>query len=97
NLEAIIRKADFVITGEGSLDDQTLEGKAPAGIAKIARKVGKRVFAIVGRASEQTRTREIFDGVLTLVQPSVTQEKAMENTAILLRERARELGKRLQS
>jgi len=97
NLEAIIRKADFVITGEGSLDDQTLEGKAPAGIAKIARKVGKRVFAIVGRASEQTQAREIFDGVLTLVQPSVTRENAMENTAILLRERARELGKRLQS
>ena len=97
NLEAIIRKADFVITGEGSLDDQTLEGKAPAGVAQLARKLGKRVFAIVGRASEQTQAREIFDGVLTLVQPSVTRENAMENTAILLRERARELGKSLRS
>src|SRR5262249_1540319 len=51
-LESKIKDVDFVITGEGSLDRQTLEGKTPAGVARLARKLGKRVFAFVGRASD---------------------------------------------
>src|SRR5205823_13823454 len=47
-----IKAADVVITGEGKLDTQTLEGKAPAGVARLARKFGKRVFAVVGCAKE---------------------------------------------
>ena len=43
-----IAAADIVVTGEGCLDAQTLEGKAPAGVARLARAAGKRVFAIVG-------------------------------------------------
>ena len=91
-LEAAIEKADVVITGEGSLDHQTLEGKAPAGVARLARKLGKRVFAIVGRATEDAATRELFDRVFALAQPPITREEAMARTATLLRERARELG-----
>jgi glycerate kinase len=41
--------ADLVITGEGSLDAQTLHGKAPAGVAAAARAAGKRVVAVCGR------------------------------------------------
>ena len=50
-LEAKMKDADLVITGEGSLDRQTLEGKTPAGVARLARKLGKRVYAIVDRKS----------------------------------------------
>ena len=39
---------DLVITGEGRLDGQTLFGKAPAGVARIARKLGLPVIAICG-------------------------------------------------
>ena len=92
DLGAIMQQADVVITGEGSLDDQTLEGKAPAGVARLARKLGKRVFAIVGCATEHAITREIFDGVFVLAQPPITLEDSMTRTATLLRERARELG-----
>ncbi|RAJ69220.1 glycerate kinase [Streptomyces sp. Amel2xB2] len=42
-------RADLVITGEGSLDEQTLHGKAPAGVAAAARKAGKPVLAVCGR------------------------------------------------
>ncbi|MBN0044519.1 glycerate kinase [Streptomyces actuosus] len=42
-------RADLVITGEGSLDEQTLHGKAPAGVAAAARTVGKEVVAVCGR------------------------------------------------
>jgi glycerate kinase len=41
--------ADLVITGEGSLDEQTLHGKAPAGVAAAARAVGIPVIAVAGR------------------------------------------------
>ena len=84
-LEEKIKSADVVITGEGKLDSQTLEGKAPAGVARLARKFGKRVFAVVGRAAPDQQVRDIFDGVYEL-GGSIPQAKE------LLRERARQLG-----
>jgi glycerate kinase len=84
-----IRSADVVITGEGKLDRQTLEGKAPAGVARLARKFGKRVFAVVGRAAPDQHVRDTFDGVYEL-GGSIPQARE------LLRERARELGSTLK-
>jgi glycerate 2-kinase len=88
-LEEKIRRADVVITGEGKLDRQTLEGKAPAGVALLARKFGKRVFAVVGRAAPDQNARDTFDGVYEL-GGSIPQARE------LLRERARELGAALK-
>jgi glycerate kinase len=45
----LIRGARLVITGEGSLDEQTLRGKAPAGVAAAAVKAGIPVVAVCGR------------------------------------------------
>ncbi|MFI9028384.1 glycerate kinase [Streptomyces sp. NPDC053560] len=44
-----LERATFVITGEGSLDEQTLHGKAPAGVAAAARARGLTVVAVCGR------------------------------------------------
>jgi len=88
-LEEKIKSADVVITGEGKLDSQTLEGKAPAGVALLARKFGKRVFAVVGRAAPDRQARDIFDGVYEL---GGSTSQARE----LLRERARELANTLK-
>ncbi|MBB5936271.1 glycerate kinase [Streptomyces zagrosensis] len=44
-----LARADLVITGEGSLDEQTLHGKAPAGVAAAARAHGVEVVAVCGR------------------------------------------------
>ena len=85
-LESKMQDVDVVITGEGSLDRQTLEGKAPAGVARLARKLGKRVFAIVGRATQDRDVREIFDGVYEL-------GGALAEAKRLLQEKARELAK----
>ncbi|MEV7438614.1 glycerate kinase [Streptomyces griseoviridis] len=46
---AALENAELVITGEGSLDEQTLHGKAPAGVAAAARAAGKEVVAVCGR------------------------------------------------
>ncbi|MER7173159.1 glycerate kinase [Streptomyces mesophilus] len=44
-----LSRATLVITGEGSLDEQTLHGKAPAGVAAAARAAGLEVVAVCGR------------------------------------------------
>src|SRR6476469_2061988 len=91
-LEAKMKDADLVITGEGSLDRQTLEGKTPVGVARLARKLGKPVFAIVGRASEDRELREIFEGIYQNARPGMSQQENMKRAAELLRENARELA-----
>ncbi|GAA2450488.1 glycerate kinase [Streptomyces macrosporus] len=47
--DAALDRADVVVTGEGSLDSQTLRGKAPAGVAAAARRAGRRTVAVCGR------------------------------------------------
>ncbi|MYS69463.1 glycerate kinase, partial [Streptomyces sp. SID5926] len=51
-----LERADLVITGEGSLDEQTLHGKAPAGVAAAARAAGKEVVAVCGRLALPAET-----------------------------------------
>ena len=48
-LEQALVGVDLVITGEGSLDAQTLNGKAPAGVAEAARRAGVPVVAVAGQ------------------------------------------------
>ncbi|PYJ29183.1 MAG: glycerate kinase [Verrucomicrobia bacterium] len=92
-LESKIEDADVVITGEGSLDRQTLEGKTPAGVARLARELGKRVFAIVGRASKDREVRDMFDGVYENAREGMSQGENIRRAAELLRENARALAR----
>jgi glycerate kinase len=91
-LRSAIEEADVVITGEGRLDEQTLEGKAPAGVAQLARQLGKAVFAIVGSSSATATTSALFDSVLVLARDQITPEESRARAAELLQERARELA-----
>jgi glycerate kinase len=95
DLESKIKWADVVITGEGSLDRQTLEGKAPAEVALIARRHGKRVFAIVGRSDGDARLAKMFENVYTVANPELNDEENIERAPQLLREGARRLAKLL--
>ncbi len=91
-LESKMKEVDVVITGEGSLDRQTLEGKTPAGVAQLARKLGKKVFAIVGRYDGPQQVRELFDEVYELARSGISQKEQMKHARELLREKARELA-----
>ncbi|MER8119572.1 glycerate kinase [Streptomyces sp. NPDC094031] len=72
-----LARASLVITGEGSLDEQTLHGKAPAGVAAAARAAGKEAVAVCGRlALEEAALRSA--GIsraypLTSVEPDVSR------------------------
>jgi glycerate kinase len=96
-LESKMKEVDVVITGEGSLDRQTLQGKTPAGVARLARKLGKKVLAIAGRYDGDRQVRELFDEVHELARPGMTEKEQMKCAGQLLREKAQELAKRLSS
>ncbi|WP_159622103.1 glycerate kinase [Ruania rhizosphaerae] len=50
-LSAQLRRVDLVVVGEGSLDEQSLQGKAPVAVARRARVVGVPVLAVAGRVA----------------------------------------------
>jgi glycerate 2-kinase len=91
-LEWKMKDVELVITGEGSLDRQTLEGKTPAGVAQLARKLGKKVFAIAGRTDGNRLVHKLFNRVCELARKGMSKEEQMKRAAELLREKARGLA-----
>jgi len=51
-LKEKIKNADFIFTGEGSIDKQTLFGKTPFGVAQLAKNDGKMVVALAGNIGQ---------------------------------------------
>ncbi|MEU8471319.1 glycerate kinase [Streptomyces sp. NPDC029006] len=72
-----LERASLVITGEGSLDEQTLHGKAPAGVAAAARAAGRTVVAVCGRLTlpDEALLRAGIERAypLTSVEPDVAR------------------------
>lgn len=95
-LDAMVREADLVITGEGRIDAQTLEGKGPAGVAQLARAARKPVLALAGAVSEDPQLYQIFDALAPIVDEPVTLEDAMRRGAELLERAAQRAARFLQ-
>jgi glycerate 2-kinase len=68
-LEQNIKEADLVITGEGKIDSQTIYGKAPVGVAKIAKKYNVPVVAVAAIIEEDSRIFQSY-GIDTLIKVS---------------------------
>jgi len=68
-LEQAIKDADLVITGEGKIDSQTIYGKAPIGVAKIAKKHNIPVVAVAAIIEEDSRIFQSY-GIDTLIKVS---------------------------
>jgi glycerate kinase len=86
-----IRRADVVITGEGKLDSQSLQGKGPFGVALIARKLEKPVWVVAGSISDRPVIERHFDKISALMNGSVGLDEALKNGKQLLRQRTLEL------
>ncbi len=97
NLSGRVAEADLVVTGEGSLDVQTLAGKAPAGVARLARAQGKPVWVFCGRADRAARDSATFDEVVDLAASGLPLETLMADAARLLEEAASKTGLNKQS
>lgn len=79
-LEEKIRAADVVVTGEGRLDAQTAMGKAPAGVARLAKRHGKLVLAFAGGIADGAEACNAagIDAFFPAVRGVTTLEAAME-------------------
>ena len=76
--DSLLDGADLVITGEGSIDAQTLMGKTPAAVLAHARSRGIPVVALAGRVSDRERLLEAgFRGVICINPPSLDPATAM--------------------
>ena len=79
-LESHVKDCDIVITGEGKIDSQTIMGKAPIGVAKIAKKYNKPVFAFCGCLDDSYKVCNDYglDAIFSIVRGAISLEKAME-------------------
>lgn len=80
NLEKYIKDADIVITGEGRLDGQSYMGKAPIGVAKLAKKYDKPVIAFSGCVTEDANlcNEHGIDAFFPIVRTPCSLEDAMD-------------------
>jgi glycerate kinase len=84
--DELLRGADLVITGEGSLDAQSLSGKAPIGVARAAQRLGVPVVGVCGRCVLSRRDlaaagiRRVY--ALSDIEPD--QARSMRDAAALL-------------
>ena len=78
-LENEIKDADIVVTGEGRLDGQTVMGKAPIGVAKLAKKYGKKVIAFSGcvTAEAEVCNEHGIDAFFPILRSVTTLEDAL--------------------
>lgn len=78
-LEEHIKSADIVITGEGRLDGQTIMGKAPIGVARMAKQYGKKVLAFSGCVTEDAVlcNRHGIDAYFPILRSVTTLKEAM--------------------
>jgi glycerate kinase len=77
-----VAAADLVVTGEGSLDAQTLGGKGPAGVAALARAAGIPVVAVAGRVEEGAAA--LFDAALSLESFGLPVDESISRAPELL-------------
>lgn len=79
-MEKKIKEADIVVTGEGRLDGQTAMGKAPVGIAKLAKKYQKPVIAFSGSVAVEARkcNENGIDAFFPILRQCLSLEEAMQ-------------------
>lgn len=80
SLEHYIEDADIVLTGEGRLDGQTAMGKAPIGVAKLAKKFNKPVVAFAGSVTKEATecNKNGIDAFFPILRGVVSLEEAMK-------------------
>lgn len=85
-LESVLPRTDLVITGEGRMDGQSVQGKAPTGVAKLAKKYHLPVIAVVGGRDDDVS--KIYEAGIDLIIDTVNRpmplKEAIENVEELV-------------
>ncbi|ELY3982601.1 glycerate kinase [Cronobacter muytjensii] len=93
-LAQAVRDADLVITGEGRLDSQSIHGKTPVGVARVAKQFQRPVVAIAGSLTPdyQVVHEHGIDAAFSVLDRIVTLEEALDDAARNLRVTARNVA-----
>jgi glycerate kinase len=89
-LEQYMKDVDLVITGEGMMDYQTQYGKAPFGVAQIAKKYNIPVVALVGQIGKNANVLYDMgiDSIFSILDGVSTLENAVDNSETLIQDAA---------
>ncbi len=94
SLDAAVRHADLVITGEGRIDSQTIHGKVPIGVARVAKRYDIPVIGIAGSLTKDVGVvyDHGLDAIFSVIPRICTLDEALENAADNLRMNARNIA-----
>jgi glycerate 2-kinase len=97
-LENAVKDADLVITGEGRIDSQTIHGKTPIGVARVAKRYGKPVIGIAGCLSTDVGVvhEHGIDAVFSVLSQICTMDEALKNAAANVRAASRNIAATLK-
>lgn len=98
NFEDLMQTADYVITGEGSIDSQTVNGKTISGVAQLAKRYEVPVIALAGRVGDDIAPLyEIgVTAVFGIVDRAKTLEEALQDGERSLVKTGENIGRLLQ-
>lgn len=98
-LEEALQDADLAVTGEGRLDGQTLRGKTPAGVLRLAQRHGVPVVAVAGSLGEgyDALYQQGLAAAFSLVPGPLSLEEALAQVEGLLERTARDIGRLWQA
>ncbi|MDR3436507.1 glycerate kinase [Telmatospirillum sp.] len=93
-LEDAVADADLVITGEGRIDSQTVHGKTPIGVARVAKRHGKPVVGIAGCLSSDAGVVHDYgiDAIFSVIYKTCSVEQALAEAADNVRLAARNIA-----
>lgn len=94
HLDEHVADADLVITGEGRIDSQTINGKVPVGVAKVAKRYNKPVIGIAGSLTADVGVvhEHGIDAVFSVIYTVCTLEDALANAGENVRLTARNVA-----
>ena len=94
DLDAHVRAADLVITGEGRIDGQSVHGKTPVGVARVARRHGKPVIALAGCLGDDYHhvLSDSIDAVFSTGNRGFALEEMFARAAESVREASRQIA-----
>ncbi|EML9723821.1 glycerate kinase [Klebsiella aerogenes] len=97
-LAELVADADLVITGEGRIDSQTIHGKVPVGVAKVAKRFNVPVIGIAGSLTADVGVvhQHGLDAVFSVLYSVCTLDEALANAAANVRMTARNVAAVLQ-
>lgn len=93
-LDALVQDATLVITGEGRIDSQTIHGKVPVGVARIAKRYNKPVIGIAGSLTHDVGVvhQHGLDAVFSVIYRICSLDEALQEAADNVRMTARNVA-----